>query len=176
MQVKWAIEPVVRENTFATNPDDFAVQLVTKLNDFWKAGKYPGDLTLQGIETWPDGTRIIDATGPGHREYKGAMKFRVLPINDTHITVKAECRKLPGLPEFFLELWAALEKVYDNLITIKVISKPPIDAPIEQFFDYYHACKVAGRRYTLKDVATDKGYKPEYVRRLHAQYVRKNED
>jgi hypothetical protein len=48
--------------------------------------------------------------------------------------------------------------------------KPPKGSTLDIWFDYYHDCEKAGIRYTLKQVAEEVDFSPQYIRRLHILY------
>lgn len=50
------------------------------------------------------------------------------------------------------------------------LQKPPKEANLSEWFDYYHECKKRRIKYTLKDIASDAGYAHSYVRRKHSEY------
>ncbi len=52
------------------------------------------------------------------------------------------------------------------------LRKPEREAPLEQWFDYYHKCKQAGERITLGDIARDTTYAAGHIRKKHAMYVK----
>jgi hypothetical protein len=54
--------------------------------------------------------------------------------------------------------------------------KPDKDAPLDQWFDYYHACLRAKRRYTLKELAADVSLDYGYIRQKHSEYKAEHAD
>jgi hypothetical protein len=53
--------------------------------------------------------------------------------------------------------------------------KPSKDAPRDEWFAYFHACKQTRIKYTLRDLATDLSLDYDYVRQLHTQYKAQHE-
>ena len=49
--------------------------------------------------------------------------------------------------------------------------KPAVDAPRDEWFDYYHACKEARIRYTFNDMEEDIHSSAGYLRQLHMRYM-----
>jgi hypothetical protein len=102
------------------------------------------------------------------------IKAQVLPGNQTLLLVFLQDVKLYALNPFW-------ELFYDELIkqgwiTSEVIvvikkprepQKPPVGASLDVWFVYYHAMKVAGRKYTLKQLSKDAGYDYGHVRKHH---------
>jgi hypothetical protein len=54
--------------------------------------------------------------------------------------------------------------------------KPNEDAPFDDWFAYYHACRRDKVHYTLKDLANDVGYDYQYIRQLHSKYKKEHAD
>jgi len=74
------------------------------------------------------------------------------------------------------ELWAYIEKsvgLPPEQTGPKIPEKPTDLSNYDAWFDYYHAMKDAGQKYTLADLAKDVHRDEGYIRQLHTDYLKK---
>lgn len=129
----------------------------------WERNEYEGKVTYLASRAVVDGEEV----GPfGEVE---AISEAV------GATIRGRCA-LPGYEwarDFFENLGEYLRKTY-GIASVPgddfQRDKPARKAPLKVWFDYMHAQKKAGFRFSLKDVSTETGYNYDYVRQEHAKY------
>jgi hypothetical protein len=66
-----------------------------------------------------------------------------------------------------------VQRELDKFFGPEAVSERPVSAELAEWFAYVHTARRTGQRVSLKEVAQATQYNYSYVRRKHAEFVRR---
>lgn len=134
--------------------------------------------TIIALESFPMRTKVKIVDGI---EYHASSRIIIPGVEAgppnlrTRFLNKIGGDDLIELGKSIRELFMDSEAGQAPILPVRMPQKPPPEATLILWFDYYSQMKTAGFKYTLDDLANDSGYSPSHIRHEHPNYKRSKE-